>query len=254
MSEPSFEIIPAIDIIDGKCVRLRCGDYTNIEEYSSTPEEIAKKWVSLGAKRLHIVDLDGAKEGKPINFKVISNIIKKLPDIKIQVGGGIRTIEFIKNYLNEGVGFIILGTKIFKDKQFLKEVKDKYLANIIVGLDLRNNKIALSGWKETTDLNIEELKESMSDIKQIVYTDIAKDGTLSGPNLISLEAITLSFPSKIIVSGGISCIEDICQILKLKQLKCPNISGVVLGKSLYKETINLKDAIQIVTKKLTNAN
>lgn len=254
MNKTIFELIPAIDILDGKCVRLTLGDYSKVEEFSSNPEEIGKKWIDLGAQRIHIVDLNGAKEGYPVNFKVICNLIKKLPNIRIQVGGGIRNIDLVENYLKEGVSFIILGTRIFKDKPFLEEVVNKYRDSIIAGLDLKNNKIALSGWKETTDLNIEELRKSMSGIKQMVYTDITKDGTLSGPDLKRLEVVASSFSSNIIVSGGISSIDDITNILSLKKLKCPNISGVILGKSLYKGTVNLKDAIETVTNKLTKSN
>jgi phosphoribosylformimino-5-aminoimidazole carboxamide ribotide isomerase len=254
MSKVTFDLIPAIDILDGKCVRLTLGDYSNVEEFSSNPEEMAKKWVDLGAKRIHVVDLNGAKEGYPVNFKIICDLIKKLPNIKVQVGGGIRTTDLVENYLNEGVSFIVLGTRIFKDRLFLGEVVKKFQENIIVGLDLKNNKIALSGWKETTDLNVEELKKSMSVIKQMVYTDVTKDGTLTGPDLGRLEVVASSFSSNIIVSGGISSIDDIMEILSLKQLKCPNISGVILGKSLYKGRVNLKDAIQTVASKLTKAD
>ncbi len=242
-----FEIIPAIDILDGKCVRLTQGQYNLVEEFSTKPEEVANKWVTYGAKRIHLVDLDGAKKGYPVNFKDISKITK-IPGIKVQVGGGIRTKETIEQYLNEGVSYLILGTKAFQDKDFFKEVLKEYGEKIILGLDLKNNKVALSGWQETIEININNLEELFGNIKQIIYTDISKDGTLSGPNLNSLDAIAGSVKSKIIVSGGISGMEDILAILKLKKEKHHNLAGVILGKSLYKQKIDLKEAIELTKK------
>lgn len=242
-----FEIIPAIDILDGKCVRLTQGQYDKIEEFSTDPEEIAKKWVACGAKRLHLVDLDGAKEGLPVNFKVICKIAK-IPGIKVQVGGGIRTKETIHKYLDEGTNFIILGTKAFQDKDFYKEVVKEHGEKIILGLDLKNNQIALSGWQETIEINLNNLEEHLGKISQIIYTDVSKDGTLSGPNIKSLEALASSLKSKIIVSGGVSCIEDVHAVMKLKRDKHSNISGIILGKALYKQKIDLQEAIKLTKK------
>ncbi len=243
----NFEIIPAIDILDGKCVRLTQGQYDKIEEFSTDPEEIAKKWIACGAKRLHLVDLDGAKEGLPVNFKVIYKIAK-IPGIKVQVGGGIRTKETISKYLNEGISFIILGTKAFQDKDFYKEVVKEHGEKIILGLDLKNNQIALSGWQETIEINLNNLEEHLGKINQIIYTDVSKDGTLSGPNIKSLEAIASSLKSQIIVSGGVSCIEDVHAVMKLKKDRHRNISGIILGKALYKQKIDLQEAIKLTKK------
>ena len=245
-----FEIIPAIDILDGNCVRLTQGQYNLVEEFSNNPEEIAKKWISLGAKRLHIVELNGAKEGYPVNYKVISNLVKsiKADNIELEVGGGIRTAESIKNYINEGVKYIVLGTKAFQDKDFLKQIVSKYKEKIIIGLDLKNKEIAVSGWYKTSNISLSTVASEMESIKQIIYTDISKDGTLSGPNLKSVEEIASLFNSNIIVSGGISKIEDIKSILDLKGAGYPNISGVILGKSLYKGTIDLSNAIDLANK------
>lgn len=244
MKKTSFEIIPAVDILGGKCVRLTMGEYDKVEEFSSNPNEIAKKWVDLGASRLHIVDLDGAKEGHPINFKVICSLAKST-GIKVQVGGGIRTLKTIKEYLNEGISYIILGTKALKDKVFLDEMLEKYNEKIIVGLDIKNKRLALSGWQETADLDINKLARYLGKAKQIIYTDVSKDGTLSGPNLKSIEEVAATFKSEIIVSGGMSTINDILSIIKIKKHKYPNISGVILGKSLYKGTIELSSAIEL---------
>ena len=242
-----FEIIPAIDILDGKCVRLTQGQYDKVEEFSTDPEEIAKKWIGCGAKRIHLVDLNGAKQGCPVNFHIISKITK-IPGIRVQAGGGIRTKETIKQYLNEGISYVILGTRAFQDKDFFKEALDLYGEKIILGLDLKNNKVALSGWQETIEINLNNLEESLGRVNQIIYTDVSKDGTLSGPNLKSLDTVAGSVKSKIIASGGISNIEDILAILKLKKEKHQNISGVILGKSLYKQKIDLKEAIELTKK------
>ena len=243
----NFEIIPAIDILNGKCVRLTQGQYDKIEEFSTNPEEVARKWASYGAKRIHLVDLDGAKQGHPINFEIISKIIK-IPDIEVQVGGGIRTREVIKQYLDEGVGYIILGTEAFQDKDFFQEMLTLYGKKVILGLDLKDNKVALSGWQETIEINLNNLEKYFGSIKQIIHTDISKDGTLSGPNFKSLSTLADSVSAEIIASGGISSIEDILAILKLKKEKYRNISGVILGKSLYKQKIDLREAIKLVKK------
>ena len=243
-----FEIIPAIDILGGKCVRLTHGQYDKAEEFSSNPEEIAKKWINCGAERIHLVDLDGAKQGQPVNFNIILKIAKLSSGVKIQAGGGIRTKENIKKYLAEGISYVILGTKAFQDKDFFKEASDLYKNKIILGLDLKNGRVGLSGWQETIEINLNNLSEHLGDIHQIIYTDISKDGTLGGPNLKSLETVAGSIRSKIIASGGVSSIQDIIEILKLKKEKCPNITGVILGKSLYKQKVDLREAIELTKK------
>ena len=245
----TFEIIPAIDILDGKCVRLTRGKYNKAEEFSTNPLEVAKKWIDTGAKRLHVVDLNGAKEGYPANRNTILDIVKHCK-VKIQLGGGIRTSETIEKYLNEGVSFVVLGTQAFKDPEFLKKMLNLYGEKIIVGLDLKNKKIALSGWTETSNLTINELSKYFDGIKQIIYTDISKDGTLTGINLKSIEEVAEAVKSNLIVSGGISSIQDIGAILNLKKQKHPHISGVITGKALYKGMIDLAEVIEFVDKQL----
>ena len=248
MKNKPFELIPAIDILDGKCVRLTQGRYNLIEEFSTNPVEIAKKWLDLGARRLHIVDLDGAKEGYPVNQNIICKIVKntKAKKAKIQVGGGIRTYKDIREYFENGADFIILGTKAFEDRTFLNKAVEMYQGKIIVGMDLKNRRIALSGWKKTKDIKLNNLSQYLRNIKQIIYTDISKDGTLAGPNIKSIKEIANHFKSKIIVSGGLSSIDDILRVLKLKE-DCPNICGIILGKSLYKGTIDLRSALKAIS-------
>lgn len=245
----SFEIIPAIDILNGKCVRLTQGKYDQVEEFSTDPLDIAKKWIDGGAKRLHIVDLDGAKDGSPVNKNLIIKLAKETKTA-IEVGGGIRTLESIKEYINEGIKYLILGTKAFQDKEFLDKALEMFGEKIIIGLDMKHNKIALSGWLETKEMDLESLKAYLSGVKQIIYTDISKDGMLTGPNLKSIKEISTCLKSEIIVSGGIAKIEDIIELLKLKRNGLANISGVILGKSLYKGNINLNSAIQLVEKEV----
>lgn len=248
-----FEIIPAIDILGGKCVRLTQGKYDLIEEYSPNPIEVAKNWIHLGAKRLHIVDLDGAKNGYPVNYEKISELIKETKGTEVEVGGGIRTIDTAKNYLDVGASYIILGTKIFQDSDFLAKITEKYNDRVIVGLDLKDKKVAVSGWGETLNMNLDTLGNYFTNIRQIICTDTSKDGTLGGPNLNLVKEVSSIFnSSNIIVSGGISKLEDLEEILNIKKTNHPNIAGAILGKSLYKGTIDLKLAIETAFKVLKN--
>ncbi len=244
-----FELIPAIDILDGKCVRLTQGNYENVEKFSDNPLDIAKKWLDCGVSRLHLVDLNGAKEGKPVNKEVISSIVRNTK-AKVQIGGGIRSLDNIKEYLGIGVSYTILGTRAFQDKGFLNSSIDLFADKIIVGLDLKDKKIALSGWLEASDLGLDELKDYLSKVKQIVFTDVSKDGMLNGPNLNSVKEIATLLKSEIIVSGGIASVQNLIDLINLKKNGYGNISGTILGKSLYKETINLKNAVQVVEKEL----
>lgn len=240
----SFEIIPAVDILNGKCVRLTQGMYNQVEEFSSDPASVAKRWEEEGASRIHVVDLDGARKGITENKETILKLIKATK-AKVQVGGGIRSIESAKEYFDGGASYVILGTKAFEDRLFLNKALKTFNEKIILGLDLKKNKIGLSGWKETIEIDFNKLSSELADIKQIIYTDISKDGTLSGPNIESIEKVASSFSSKIIVSGGIKNLEDIISILKIRMKGHKNIVGVILGKSLYKGTISLSAAIKL---------
>ena len=242
MDRDSFEIIPAIDILGGRCVRLFQGDYSLAEEFSPDPLEVANKWTHMGATKLHIVDLDGAKEGLPRNFEIISKIAG-LKEVKVQVGGGIRSHQTIEEYLEVGINKVILGTKAFIDRNFVREAITRYGKKVIIGLDLKNKKIALSGWQQLIDIDLNKIPEMLEGVDEIIYTDVSKDGTLEGPNFKSLEEISNLFKQKIIVSGGISEIGDVLKLIELKKKSLANISGVILGKSLYKGSIDLSLAI-----------
>lgn len=240
----NFEIIPAIDILDGKCVRLTQGNYSKKEEFFKDPIEVAKKWLSQGAKRIHVVDLNGAKTGYPQNKDIILKLIK-LVNIEIEVGGGVRSIHTIKEYIQGGAKYIVLGTKAFEDENFLNEALNLYQKKIIIGLDIKNDRIALSGWDQVIEINFNKLKKKLASVGQIIYTDVNKDGMLCGPNLNSIKKISNSFHSKVIISGGVSSLDDIRSILQLKYQGHHNIAGVILGKSLYKGNITLSSAIEL---------
>ena len=236
-------IFPAIDIKGGKCVRLLKGDFQRLTEYSNTPFEQASIFANIGFKNLHLVDLDGALEGKLINKNIIQNItnIKKL---KVQMGGGVRSIEQIDELLKLGVDKVILGTKAIEDITFLKKACTKFRNKIALAIDVRKGFLASSGWKKQTSILASDFIKTVSDlnISRIIYTDIDKDGTKSGPNIESTIAFSNSTKFPIIVSGGVSSIEDV-RNLKNKNLK--KIIGIIIGKAIYDQNININELSKI---------
>jgi len=232
-------IFPAIDIKDGKCVRLVRGDFNHITSYKSTPLEQAKIYYQSGFKYIHIVDLDGALKGKSFNSKSVKEIIKHIK-IKIQVGGGIRTIEDVDNWLKSGVDKVIIGTAAVEDVGMLKTACVEFKGKIAVSLDVKDGFIYLSGWKRKTNILAEDFVKKIENlgVSRIIFTDINKDGTKKGPNI--KDTIELSNKVKIpfIISGGISSIED---IKKIKSLNSSNIEGVIVGKSIYDGDIKINE-------------
>ncbi|HEC25330.1 MAG TPA: 1-(5-phosphoribosyl)-5-[(5-phosphoribosylamino)methylideneamino]imidazole-4-carboxamide isomerase [bacterium] len=231
-------IIPAVDVLGSKCVRLTMGDYDRKKEYNISPLEAALKWQKYGAKRLHLIDLDGAKSGYPDNFDVIKDIIKSV-NIPVEVGGGIRNNETVEGYFNAGASYVVLGSILFKDIESVKPSLLKYEGKIIAGIDLCNEKIAISGWKELitycfTDA-VDELKHSCG-IKSFIFTDIKKDGMLQGVNLDLISKLS-ELDINFIASGGISASED---VVRLKKLNFPNLEGVIIGKALYDGRLDLR--------------
>lgn len=235
-------IIPAVDIKNANCVRLFQGKESDETIYSSDPVEMAIKWEKKGAERLHVIDLDGAFTGKMANLEIISNIVQKLK-IPVEVGGGIRELSAIKTLIDVGVEKVIIGTKAIDDKNFLIEAQLIWPNQIIVGLDSINNKVAVKGWKEITDIDIINFVQELEElnVKEIIVTDISKDGTLKGPNLELISKITEKVNINIIASGGISKIEDLTELTKLNQ---NNLIGIIIGKALYDEKIDLTEAIE----------
>ena len=234
-----MKIFPAIDIKDKKCVRLFKGNFDEKKVYDTTPLDQAKNYKDFGFNYLHVVDLDGALTGETVNFNIIEEIVKKL-NIKIEIGGGIRSLDKIQNYINVGVDKVILGSAAVKNKQFLKKACESYKDQIVLGLDAKKGFVVISGWKEETDLNaLEFLKDVNSfGVSRLIYTDIDRDGTKMSPNLKETVTVAEISNSPVIVSGGVSSIKDIKNI---KSLNNKNIEGVIVGKAIYDGDINLKE-------------
>jgi len=233
-------VIPAIDIIDGKCVRLTMGDYETSTVYYQNPEDAAKVWNDYEAKRIHVVDLDGAKEGRLINSKSIENIRRSFSG-EIEVGGGIRNIETAKHLFDLGIDYIILGSIAVYDRNLVKELVLKYGYRIIVGIDTKDGYVATKGWLSRSNIKDDVLASDMKEIGigTVIYTDIRKDGMMEGPNFDSIKKI-IETPINVIASGGITTLED---ILKLKEI---GAYGAIIGKALYANKINLKDVLEVL--------
>lgn len=233
-------ILPAIDIKDGQCVRLTKGDFDTVEKVAEDPLETARFFQACGAEWIHMVDLDGALQGKPVNQEIFLNVAKAT-NLKVEVGGGIRTLETVDYYLKNGIHRVILGSVAIENPQLVKEAVKKYGDQIAVGIDAKNGMVSGGGWLEDSQINYLELAKEMekAGVRTIIYTDISKDGTLSGPNLEQLYAISKNGSCHIIASGGIHVIEDIEALYEM------GLYGTICGKSIYKGTLSLKEAIAV---------
>ncbi len=236
-----MKIIPAIDLIGGKTVRLEQGKYDKKLSYCTDPVDAAKKWEALGAKLIHVIDLDGAKEGRPVNLSTIKKIVGAV-NTRIEVGGGYRSEADITTALEAGAWRVILGSRVLEDLEFTKKAVKNFKENVILSLDAENKKLKARGWVKEVDINIFDLLDKLSSfgVKEIIYTDISRDGTLSGPNVEVLSEILDKTDIKIISAGGVKNIED---IKKLKKLEKKGLSGVIIGRALYDGTIKLEEAI-----------
>ena len=233
-----MKIFPAIDIKDKKCVRLVKGDFDNKTEYEASPIDQAKKYKDHGFKNLHIVDLDGALKGETVNLDIINEIVGKF-DLKIEIGGGVRTFESIQKYMEAGVEKVILGSAAIKDKNFLKEACQKFPNKIALGLDAKDGYLSVSGWKENSNkLTLDFLKE-VNDygVSRLIYTDINRDGTKQSPNFEETSKVANISNCPVIISGGVSSIND---IKKAKDLN-KNIDGIIVGKAIYDGDIKLDE-------------
>ena len=235
-----MKIFPAIDIKDKKCVRLVKGEFDNKTEYDLSPVEQAKKYQDHGFKNLHIVDLDGALTGQLINLDIIQDIISKL-DLKVEVGGGIRNFENIKKYVDIGAEKVILGSAAIKNKNFLKEACKKFPNKIALGLDSKDGYLSVSGWKENSNQSILEYLSDVNDygVSRLIYTDINKDGMKQSPNFEETSKVAEKSNCPVIISGGVSSLED---IKKAKTLK--NIEGIIVGKAIYDGDIELDELVK----------
>ena len=234
-----MKIFPAIDIKDKKCVRLIKGDFENKTEYETSPIDQAGKYKDYGFQNLHIVDLDGALTGETVNLNIIQEIVSKF-DLKIEIGGGIRTFESIQKYTDTGVEKVILGSAAIKDKNFLKEACQKFPNKIALGLDAKDGYLSVSGWKENSNqLTLNFLKEVNNyGASRLIYTDINRDGTKQSPNFEETAKIADTSKCPVIISGGVSSIDD---IKKAKGLNNKNIEGIIVGKAIFDGDIKLEE-------------
>ena len=237
-----MKILPAIDLKNGKCVRLTKGDFKSEKIYNENPINQAEVFSNAGFKYLHIIDLDGALEGNLVNLKVVEEIVKKF-NFKIEIGGGIRSEDSIGKLLDIGSDKIILGTAAIKNKSFLESCCKKYFGRIALALDVRRNNIAISGWKDQTNINIFDFLNTVKDfgISRLIYTDIDKDGTNEGPNFEDSYKIADRFNIPVIISGGVSSMDDINKIISDNK----KINGVIVGKALYENRIKLEELSKI---------
>lgn len=240
-------VIPAIDFKDGKCVNLKQGRLDQSTVYSDDPVAMADLWVSQGATRLHLVDLDGAFAGRPVNHKLVASIAKRHPDLTIQIGGGIRTPETIETYVNAGVDHVIIGTKAVDEPEFVGAMCRSFPGHIIVGLDGLHGMVARNGWVDVTDVSVKSLAMlfEADGIEAIVYTDIGKDGMMGGVNLHATKDLVSSISIPVIASGGVTDIKDIEVLLELAPQVDGGVLGVITGRALYEGTLDLKEAISL---------
>ena len=234
-----MKIFPAIDIKDKKCVRLVKGDFNNKTEYETSPIDQAGKYKDYGFKNLHIVDLDGALTGNTVNLDIIKEIVDKY-DLKIEVGGGVRSIDSIKKYVDLGLEKVILGSAAIKNKEFLKEACTKFKNKIALGLDAKDGNLSVSGWKENLNTKTLDFLKEVNDfgVSRLIYTDINKDGTKASPNFNETVKIAGMSKCPVIISGGVSSIND---IKKAKELNNKNIEGIIVGKAIYDGDIKLEE-------------
>lgn len=234
-------IIPAIDLKDGQCVRLRQGLMDDSTVFSDDPVAVAAQWVEQGCRRLHLVDLNGAFEGKPVNGEVVTAIAKAYPTLPIQIGGGIRSAEIIEVYLAAGVSYVIIGTKAVKEPQFVTDMCKLFPGHIIVGLDAKDGLVATDGWAEVSNLKATELAKRFEadGVDSIIYTDIARDGMMQGVNVEQTLAMAKASSIPVIASGGITNMDD---IRALQAVSRQGICGAITGRAIYEGTLNMAQA------------
>ncbi len=238
-----MQLIPAIDLKDGKCVRLRQGRMDDDTVFSDDPLATARRWVDAGTERLHLVDLDGAVAGEPRNRAAIDLIAREFPDVKVQVGGGIRSEQTIESYLDIGVQYLIIGTQAVRDPHFIEEMAPAYPGHLIVGLDAKDGKVATDGWSKLSRHDVIDMAQRFESfgIESIIFTDISRDGMMQGVNVESTATLANAVSTEVIASGGVTSIDDIHQLLAADA----DIAGCILGRALYEGTLDLAEAIAL---------
>lgn len=236
-----MDVIPAIDLLNGACVRLYQGDYARSQLFNDNPVEVALQWANQGASMLHLVDLDGAKTGQVVNHQVIAQIVQAVP-LQVQVGGGLRDFASVEQLLSLGVYRVILGTVAVENPKLVADLCQAFPQQIAIGIDARNGKVATRGWLETSEVLATDLAQQMQELgaATIIYTDIHRDGTLQGPNLEALRELAAAISIPIIASGGVSSVTDLLSLLALEPV---GVNGVIVGRALYTGDIQLTDAI-----------
>jgi len=230
-------LIPAIDIKEGKCVRLRQGRMDDSTVFGDSPVAMADKWVELGARRIHLVDLDGAFAGKPANADVINEIVERHPDVPVQIGGGIRDEKTIQAYLDAGVQYVIIGTRAVNEPEFIKDIAKEFAGHIIVGLDAKDGKVAIDGWAKLSKHNIIDLAQHFEEdgVNAIIYTDISKDGMMQGVNLEATQKLAQSISIPVIASGGVTNLKD---LEDLTTIEASGVEGVITGRAIYEGSLD----------------
>ncbi|WP_372748801.1 1-(5-phosphoribosyl)-5-[(5-phosphoribosylamino)methylideneamino]imidazole-4-carboxamide isomerase [Litorivivens sp.] len=234
-------IIPAIDLKDGQCVRLKQGVMDDSTVYGNDPVDMAARWVEAGCRRLHLVDLNGAFEGEPVNGEAVTSIAKAYPNLPIQIGGGIRSLQTIEKYLEAGVSYVIIGTKAVKEPDFVTEACREFEGHVIVGLDAKDGRVATDGWAEVSDVLATELAKRFEQdgVSSIVYTDIARDGMMQGVNVDQTVTMAQASSIPVIASGGITNMDD---IRALKAVAGQGILGAITGRAIYEGTLDVAEA------------
>ena len=237
-------LIPAIDLKDGKCVRLRQGRMEDDTVFSDDPVAIAGKWVKEGAKRLHLVDLDGAFAGKPRNAGVINEIVETYPDISVQIGGGIRDEDTVQAYLNAGVKYVIIGTKAVSEPHFVSDLAVEFPNHIIIGLDAKDGKVAIDGWSKLSHHDVIDLAQQFESdgVEAIIYTDISRDGMMNGVNIEATAKLARSISIPVIASGGITNLEDIKALGTIVE---DGVTGAITGRAIYEGSLDFAEGAKL---------
>lgn len=242
-------LIPAIDIKDGKCVRLRQGRMDDVTVFSDDPAEVAARWVAEGARRIHVVDLDGALDGKPTNAAVVKRICQAAGEVPVQVGGGIRDEDTVQAYLDTGVQYVVIGTKAVNEPHFVADLCVEFPSHIIVGLDAKNGKVAIDGWSKLSNHDVIDLAQHFQrdGVEAIIYTDISKDGMMQGASLESTRELASKITIPVILSGGVSGMDDIEAVCGLQD---DGVMGAIIGRALYEGDLDLQSCQALVDQKM----
>jgi len=244
-------LIPAIDLKDGKCVRLRQGDMNNDTVYSDDPVSVAKQWIDAGARRLHVVDLDGATKGRPVNRDIVANIVEVCGNVPVQIGGGIRDDETVQSYLDIGVSFCIIGTKAVTTPHFVEDLCLNFPGHIVVGLDAKDGKVAIDGWSKLSKHDVIDMAQHLEQegVASIIYTDISRDGMMTGVNVDATVNLARAIHIPVIASGGITNLSDIENLCKVAE---EGIIGAITGRALYEKTLDFAEGQALADKLCPN--